>query len=439
MSLRKFFGIEYHRGSSGESDVEEVEGSWKIHWPGTVLASALLTMYLQALKEAEPEIPWFGEGKTIVEEHTNKTHHRLELTREEAASIQIEQEQVIDTGLQRWAEYFANDPHAGELINPGFMDQVVDQIRSAIEDGVTIDRIEVSGHASAEDDSANELGQRTAGLDQASDKNLELAEERSSVFALNLERRLDAEDINTPPIVIMPGVEHFLDQDEIENLTTIAQTIGGFKDSDRATAVTAMIEQYNRDPESLPVSIQDALDQVLMRDRKVTVTIFTRHTEESQEAGLTARLVSETERVSTEKVIETPKTYVIKLPWWIFGILPVFAKERRKKTRESSYVPAAIQQEGGPSMSPHIKRIIDLVPEQPGIPREPEPPGTPHEPEPFWIRHTPADVARSPQSFVSKPDIVRKMPRNQNFEQRRPNQGGRMPRGKGGDRSGKRG
>lgn len=210
------------------------------------------------------------------------------------------QEQTIETQKQAAEKYainFSESSEAGELIRPNMYANVSDTIARLQEDGYTITKISVEGHASDEDDTVNQQGERTAGLGHHSVKNEELAEKRANDFKdmvvgdMEYAERLAVQGITDgqvppeglqpmtkdeeaeaqkrlgelPEVEISKPVEDLLSKTEIHQIDKLAEQLG-YQDR------TAMIEDYNHG-DGVSSEVKSTLDKLLAKDRKVVTKI----------------------------------------------------------------------------------------------------------------------------------------------------------------------
>ncbi|MCC7288912.1 hypothetical protein IT414_00745 [bacterium] len=230
--------------------------------PGrSALASAMATLALWGVAggpKAEfkielPEVSWqYDEHgqRTVTEEHQRAV---------EGAHSMVAREV--------WAREFAQDPAAGELIDPSDVARITNEITMLRKSGFTVRSMDIRGYASDEDDTVDADGVRTAGLQVENPKNPELGDKRATVLEVLLAEKLGQRGETLPPITELPSVEDLLTDDEVAQIDTYTERFG-------YESPTTMIEQFNRDPASTPPEVVDYLNQVLRSERKVEITIY---------------------------------------------------------------------------------------------------------------------------------------------------------------------
>lgn len=166
---------------------------------------------------------------------------------------------------EKWAKGFSADPEAGVLTDPTSPATVAQEIKEDAH-GRKVENITLIGSASAEDDSVDISGHRTAGLDTPNPKNIDLAQERAETLEPQLEDELAAEGINDVPTEYGEPIEDALDPPEMQTITDMAKQFG-YKD------LVSMVEQYNRTPEKSPPDVVEYLDKTLKAERNVRVVV----------------------------------------------------------------------------------------------------------------------------------------------------------------------
>lgn len=269
--------------------------------------------------------------------HTTRTEHTQEVVVDEVTGeVTSTQDvampfQLAEKVGEQWARRFADDPQAGELLQESETTRVATGIRELLttNDDCRIDAIELTGQASDDDDNTNEQGVRTAGLGEldADGENIELAEKRSSVFEEKLRAELTAQGVDAGqlPFVQMPGVEDLMTEAEIGQVDAFVEQFGY---SSRAT----LIEQYNRNPDSMPPATVAFFDQALKAERIVTVAIKGTCMDQVQTTTEVTEYVERVERKEVQKEIE------ITIPW--FMIVPVPVPRRNKDEAPEPIKPA---------------------------------------------------------------------------------------------------
>lgn len=238
--------------------------------------------------------------------------------------------QTADSVGEQWARRFAEDPQAGELLEESETTRVAAGIKELITDNndCKIETIELTGRASDDDDSVNEQGARTGGLGHpdAEGKNVELAEERSSVFEEKLRTELESQGVATDqlPFVQMPGAEDILTADEMSQVDALVEQFG-------YDSRVAMIERYNRNPDDAPPAVAAFLDGALKAERTVTVVVRGTCIDEMASTAETTELVETIQRKEVEKDMK------VTLPW--FMIIPVPVPRHRKDEAETPVQP----------------------------------------------------------------------------------------------------
>lgn len=337
---------------------QERQAQWEISKGRSLLATAALNGALLA-SGALPH----GE---LADFHRTKTEYVQEVVVDEVTGQAASTQEVempfttIDKLSERWARQFANDPHAGELLDESETTRVATGIKELLDtnDDCRIDAIELTGQASDDDDSTNENGVRTAGLGEldADGENVELAEERSTVFEEKLRAELAALGVDTSqlPIVQMPGVEDLMSTDEISQVDAFVQQFGY---SSRAK----LIEQYNRTPDRVPPAAAEFLDQALKSERTVTVAIKGTCIDQVQTTVKTTEFVETVQRKEVQKEIE------ISIPW--FMIIPVPVPRRNKDEADNTVTrPRPLPVTGGSGRVPAVpiaSTVAEVTPTQP--------------------------------------------------------------------------
>jgi hypothetical protein len=304
---------------------QEQQASWELSKGRSALATVALNGAL-LLNGALPH----GE---LVDLHTNRTEHVQEVVVDEVTG-EVTSTEILTMPFQsaekvgeQWARRFADDPKAGELLQESETARIATGIKELLDtnDDCKIDSIELTGQSSDDDDSTNEQGVRTAGLGEldTDGENIELAEKRSSVFEEKLRSELAAQgvDVDQLPFVQMPGVEDLMTEAELGQVDELVEQFG-------YSSRTKLIEQYNRDPDSVPPSAVEFLDQTLKSERTVTITVKGTCAEQIQLTTETTEYVERVERKEVQKETE------ITIPW--FMIIPVPVPRRRKEEADNT-------------------------------------------------------------------------------------------------------
>lgn len=348
------------------------------------------------------------------------------------ATTQQETKDLIGSMEEEWARRFAEDMKAGKLINPGEIDTFAEQVKAETAGGWKIESISTFGTASAEDDTVNAEGVRTAGLQEtspeAAQKQAELGDHRRDVGTLQLAAALGERgvQVDAQQIELLPSIEDVLDDAEVGIIDGMAER-GGFKNT------TVMIEQWNRAPETVPTEVDAFLTEALAKERTFNVKVSM-----SRESAIPGSDGSVPTPDGPEKTPGSAggsedhkfRLFPMLLPGYILiGI-------GRKRIGLPGGKPSAPAVSGGtpPRLSvPVSVPSAETVVEQP--PEPPKPPRTPREQFPR------AASDRMPRSRVDAVAYRRKQPRNHNFSKRSgrlAGGSGRMSRSHGGNRSGKR-
>ena len=181
-------------------------------------------------------------------------------------------ETLKDIMGEQWARRFAGDEHAGELVNPAEIDTFADKLLKVVSEGWQIDSLSIRGNTSAEDDSVDANGNRTAGLQQtspeAAEKQDELGNKRRDVGTLLLVDALAERGISvdSDSIESLPSVEDVLSDEEVAVIDGLAKQFG-------YASHTTMIEQWNRDPDSVQPEVDKALIDMLAKERTLSVKV----------------------------------------------------------------------------------------------------------------------------------------------------------------------
>ncbi|MCA9331333.1 hypothetical protein KC968_00155 [Candidatus Saccharibacteria bacterium] len=340
---------------------------------------------------------------------------------------------IADTMTERWARQFADDAESGRLIDPGEIDIFASSVKTELDQGWVIDGMSFRGTASAEDDSVNERGVRTAGLQvttpEAAAKQDELGNERRDIGTMQLAAALQERGVSVDPAMIdlLPSIEDVLTDDEVIMVDQLAQSFGH-------VSTTQMIEQWNRDPASVDPAVDIVLTEFLAQERTFQVEVSMSRTSSAEERsvpeseqdtgddGGTIKEHSEHEESETSKFRFLP----IIIPGYI-----AFAIGRRKLP--SNPTPHIVTEVPGAGPLPPRKTPVEAPPTH----KPPKPPVPPTQRERF--PHPKSD--QMPKSQVTDTAFHRKQPRNHNFHGRAGHIAGgpgRMSRSRGGNRSGKR-
>jgi len=192
-----------------------------------------------------------------------------------STSQQTEHQVISETMGEVWARQFAQDEQAGRLIDPQEIDRFAGSVLAELRDGWTIDRIAIRGTTSAEDDSVNAAGERTAGLQittaTAAEKQEDLGDARreSGAFQLAIALQEGSKrhlDIDPSVVERLPSIEDILNDDEKEQVESLTTRFG-------YDNVTDMIERWNRDPDAAPEAVDLALTEILAKERTFQVEV----------------------------------------------------------------------------------------------------------------------------------------------------------------------
>ena len=173
---------------------------------------------------------------------------------------------------EQWARRFASDEHAGELKRPTEIDSLADRLLKAVKHGWQVDSLSVRGSASAEDDTVDVNGNRTAGLQQtspeAAEKQEELGDKRRNIGTVLFVEALASRGVSIDPdnIELLPSTEDVLTNDEVAVIDGLARQFG-------YASHTTMIEQWNRNPDSVPPEVDEALIDMLAKERTFQVEV----------------------------------------------------------------------------------------------------------------------------------------------------------------------
>lgn len=231
---------------------------------------------------------------------------------------------TLEVPQEKWAKDFAKDAEAGKVTGQKELNKVIDAVEDLKTDGYKIKKIIFTGHASAEDDSTNENGVRTAGLQKKSEKNTELAEKRATELEKQVGPELD-EIEGLPDVSFGVPFEDILTNKEVARIEGLAGRFG-------YDSITTMIEQYNRD-ESVPSTVKRYLDRVLARERKVEVRIVAEK-EDSQINSESDGIFVPGVEIDGDSATDVEEKIPIKVP--LFVIVPVPLFRRRKQERNDS-------------------------------------------------------------------------------------------------------
>ncbi len=303
------------RAVQGVDDQKEHRG-WRLSRAGTILLTTAALVLTGTPRT---------EQVTIGHEPDDEPDVARTSTTSQQGHEQVTHAEQVDVAAEVWAQLFSDDEHAGELTGMEQLTSVRKEIQSILAQGNSITKVTLEGHASAEDDSVDANGQRTGGLTEPSSENTLLANKRARTFKPMLEKELAAHDVDgVPELEIVAPVEGVLSDQEVKHINELAKQFG-------YSEVVTLIEQYNRN-EGVPPAAQEYLDQVLARDRKVTVTIDYQQAEQSPRA----------QPSSEDDESGLPKSITITLPLFVF--IPWF---RRNKRTEPEPAPQQVVAGGG--------------------------------------------------------------------------------------------
>lgn len=355
-----------------------------------------------------------------------------------------ETKDLVGSMEEQWARQFAEDMQAGKLINPDEISGFADQVKTEVGAGWKIDTITAFGTASAEDDTVNAQGQRTAGLQEtspeAAQKQAELGDHRRDVGTLQLAGALAERGVQVDPqhIELMPSIEDVLTDAEVGIIDGMAER-NGF------ATTTKMVEQWNREPDTVPIEVDAFLTEALAKERTFNVKVsLSRETTVEQTDGSSEHSVDVqggephgggTIDVSGNSEHHKFRLFPLLLPGYVLiGI-------GRKRISLPGSRTAQVVGGGEPPRNPVP---ADGSPRQRVLgPVETVDPPT----QPPRIVRTPREQFPRPQSdklprgWDDSVAYRRKQPRNQNFHKRAgalAGGSGRMARSKGGNRSGRR-
>ncbi len=364
-----------------------------------------------------------------------------------STSQQTEHQVISGTMDEVWARQFAQDEQAGRLIDPEQIDRFAESLLAELRDGWTIDRIAIRGTTSAEDDSVNAAGERTAGLQittpSAADKQEELGDVRRERGALQLAVELEERGVSIDPsmidIVKLKSLEDVLSDPEVEELTKLAD-----KDAYGYESVTDMIERWNRDPDSAPPLVDETLTEMLAKERTFQVEVGMSRVRQNEDQVTDnvpgTDTPGQTEIIEGSAPLEDGSDHLVRvLPIVIPGYFFITMGRRRAKSEGSTKaLPGAGPLPGSPGSTiaitetPEGPVTIITQPVKPS-PATPERPRVP-EPTPDRFRGT----EKKDAAFRGKTKLPRgyqraleriKQPRNHN-DDKKSNARSVIPRGR---------
>jgi len=437
--------------------VPEVHG--RVFTPKEMLAiGALATVAASGManyfngEDGRPEMPAFDIEWTNAHHQANVLDKDIIIPDGSGGQVTVvdgrpttEEQTLTDTMDEEWARRFAHDVHAGHLINPEEIDTFADRVQAEMKDGWQLDAVSVRGTTSAEDDSVNAQGERTAGLQDttqtAAEQQEELGNRRRDIGALQLAVALEERGISIDPAIVeqLPSVEDVLTDDETQQVEALANQFG-------YDNVTEMIEMWNRDPDSSPPAVDQTLTELLAKERTFQVEVdFSRSSQSTEETTDGPGHDSNPTGHPIEKEVQNKvRIFPLLIPGYIFITLG-----RRRMPSSPDTVPTRPVSGPGPDPGPTPRPV--LPPRKLPRPGPTTPPveivdggGRIPAPIPITPRLGLRDqtnferTSRKGQQAYEQSDMRRRQPRNHNFSKQTQRQGGRMPRNHGGDRRSKR-
>lgn len=278
-------------------------------------------------------------------------------TTHESASISVPQAEVYARG-------FSQDPNAGKTVNPNSVTETVNTLSQQIPAESTVTNIQVTGGASAEDESINQTG----GVQTPSELNRGLAETRANVYVNEFDPRLRQEltsmGVEIPDSVEtkVDAVEDFLKDSEVLSINEIIANTGY-----RGT-VNDLLEQYNTG-QSIPAEAKVLLDHFIRDRRKVTVTVdFSRPVDQAVQAVVYKPVLRmETTVVPTERHGEKTVLTTNEL----IGYKPDSPEPVKRIDTDSS--------EPDPRIQRGVPTVVDTTPRMPIVEPPPPPPPPPEQ------------------------------------------------------------
>lgn len=320
---------------------------------GTVALSLAANYYDGS--EGRPRLPAIDIGWTTSSHHgsdaekSDKVHSVT--TREET-----EKQTLSSVMTEEWAQEFGVDADAGRLIDPTLVDSLATGLKTETANGWSITAVRTRGTTSAEDDTVDSQGERTAGLQQTSDsaasKQEELGNIRRDEGTIELVAALQERGINIDPsaIELLPSIEDVLSDEEVAVIDGLAGRFG-------YANTTTMIEQWNRDPDSTPPDVDAALTKMLFLERQFQVEVELSRPVEQQTPKDGEKNPSGED--------DSQEHQIRLLPFLLPGYLFISASRRRRpiypkpgKPGETSAPPAEVSTppEKPPVFSPRLKR-----------------------------------------------------------------------------------
>jgi hypothetical protein len=244
---------------NGEGGRPEIP-AFEIHWGDDKSSSTDFTDELR------------GDGVSVTSPSGDRYKVRLNLPGQPTETkVTTENKTLRSTMTEEWARHFADDEKAGDLINPNEIDTYAYALQELVDQGWTIDFMKTRGTTSAEDDTTNN-GTRTAGLQEtspeAAQKQEELGDKRRNIGTIELVAALNERGIKleAADIELLESIEDVLTDEEVAVIDTLSKKFG-------YNNITTMIEEWNRDPDSLPKEVDKALTEILFIERTFQVEI----------------------------------------------------------------------------------------------------------------------------------------------------------------------
>jgi hypothetical protein len=405
--------VQSRRGSMSLPE-EETQGheKSKFSWGRSLAATALASVALNAA---------LGLPKMVEVERGEQADEAAALTVgpssiESGEGVAAEAAETEEVMLERWARQFSADRQAGELVDPTELEKVPAAIKHLLQSGFSVDRLTIQGFASDEDDSVDQFGQRTGGLQLPNPKNVELAEKRADLYTFLLADRLQEEGMKLPQTEVLGGVEDYLSDQETSQIEALAGQFG------YGTSLN-MIETFNRQPDSVPPEVEQYLNSVLYNRRKVEVKIYFSRALGTGEASEQTDALLDTSEQSQQHDVELP----------LFLVIPIPLRKRRREAEPNGDSPVNQPVLTSESMI-DSSQATNQPAQKPADSR-----GSVAASEPFVPRIPKDALSQEPwrqDGLVTKSQTgqLQKQPRNQNFHK-----DGRMGRSSGGDRRGRRG
>jgi len=330
---------------------------WELRRLATIAATATLAVLTGTPRIAETSVESpFRHGDPVTRVVPGAEKPPVIVVGGREVTVTTEQKtQKIDVAQELWARLFSDDEQAGKLTGQGELTQVRERIESLREQGYTITGVSLEGHASAEDDSVDSGGQRTAGLRTDDVENRRLGNKRARIFRGLVKDDLKTHDQSVPPVEITSPVEDMLSDSEVAQVRQLADKYGYGR-------VVTMIEDYNRG-EEVSSEVVEVLDQLLAKERKVVVTIDAVRDKVFDTSVPTGDMIPGDTPPSVE--IEPggkSERIPIAIPLLLF--LPIY---RRRRETETPTLPPSTPPAGPPENLPTIPPVKPpRLPKRPG-------------------------------------------------------------------------